>query len=167
DNRYIQGVLLDWPRLRDLLFEEIRDLFPEGHLEPMFDEKPEFPDRMMTALPVQLNPGPMTASMLPGWSPMRTGLLLAWIAALGALTVVGFGGWSLLDLSERRVRFVSAVTHELRTPLTTLRLYLDMLTSGLITEEQKKGEYLHTLHGESDRLHRLVSNVLDFARLER
>jgi signal transduction histidine kinase len=42
-----------------------------------------------------------------------------------------------------------------------------MLTSGLVREEPKKEEYLNTLHGESDRLHRLVSNVLDFARLEK
>src|SRR5947208_9025234 len=98
---------------------------------------------------------------------MRVGLVLAWAAALFALAVVGLGGWSLLDLSERRFRFVSAVTHELRTPLTTLRLYLDMLNSGLVRDESQKTEYLKTLDAESDRLHRLVSNVLDFARLEK
>lgn len=167
DRKIVQGVLLDWPKLQDILLDEIRDLFPQGHLEPAFGEPVNDPERRMTALPVQLNPGPLTATILPGWSPMKTGLLLAWIAALGALTVVGLGGWSLLELSERRIRFVSAVTHELRTPLTTLRLYLDMLTGGLIKDEVKKEEYLHTLHGESERLHRLVSNVLDFARLER
>jgi signal transduction histidine kinase len=79
---------------------------------------------------------------------------------------VGLGGWSLLDLSERRIRFVSAVTHELRTPLTTLRLYLDMLTGGMVKEEKQKEEYLHTLNAETDRLNRLVGNVLDFSRLE-
>src|SRR5437763_978748 len=62
--------------------------------------------------------------------------------------------------------FVSAVTHELRTPLTTLRLYLDMLTGGLVNEEQQRREYLETLHGEAERLNRLVGNVLDFSRLE-
>jgi signal transduction histidine kinase len=80
---------------------------------------------------------------------------------------VGLGGWSLLDLSERRFRFVSAVTHELRTPLTTLRLYLDMLLGGLVRDEQQRTEYIRTLHGESDRLSRLVTNVLDFSRLEK
>src|SRR5262249_241795 len=78
----------------------------------------------------------------------------------------GLGGWSLLDLSERRIQFVSAVTHELRTPLTTLRLYLDMLTAGLVREEKQREEYLQTLHAESERLSRLVGNVLDFSRLE-
>ncbi|MBX9580535.1 MAG: HAMP domain-containing histidine kinase, partial [Gemmataceae bacterium] len=80
---------------------------------------------------------------------------------------VGLAGWSLIDLSERRIRFVSAVTHELRTPLTSLRLYLDLLVSGMVADEGKRAEYLATLNAESDRLHRLVENVLDFARLER
>jgi signal transduction histidine kinase len=92
---------------------------------------------------------------------------LAWAAALTALLAVGLGGWSLIDLSERRIRFVSAVTHELRTPMTTLRLYLDMLTSGMVHDENQKQEYLQTLQGESERLHRLIGNVLDFARLEK
>jgi signal transduction histidine kinase len=82
------------------------------------------------------------------------------------LLAVGLGGRSLIDLSERRIRFVSAVTHELRTPLTTLRLYLDMLTGGMVQDEAKKAEYLHTLNAETDRLNRLVANVLDFSRLE-
>src|SRR5262249_14482925 len=78
----------------------------------------------------------------------------------------GLGGWSLIDLSQRRIRFVSTVTHELRTPLTTLRLYLDMLTGGMVKDDQQKEEYLHTLNAETDRLNRLVGNVLDFSRLE-
>ena len=83
-----------------------------------------------------------------------------------ALLAVGLGGWSLLSLSERRIRFVSAVTHELRTPLTTLQLYLDMLLGGLVRDEKQRTEYLQTLHAETDRLTRLVGNVLDFSRLE-
>src|SRR5205807_6160233 len=79
---------------------------------------------------------------------------------------VGLGGWSLIDFSERRIRFVSAVTHELRTPLTTLRLYLDMLAGGMVKDERQKTEYLQTLNAEADRLNRLVGNVLDFSRLE-
>ncbi|HEY1377414.1 MAG TPA: HAMP domain-containing sensor histidine kinase [Gemmataceae bacterium] len=166
--RVVQGVILDWPHLRDILLPEIQDLFPDARLEPVPEGgDSETPERQMTALPVQLDPGPQTWGVLRQWSPLRVGLLLAWAAALSALAVVGLGGWSLLDLSERRFRFVSAVTHELRTPLTTLRLYLDMLNSGLVRDEPQKAEYLKTLDSESDRLHRLVSNVLDFARLEK
>jgi signal transduction histidine kinase len=51
--------------------------------------------------------------------------------------------------------------------LTTLRLYLDLLSSGMVRDEKQRDEYLTTLNAESDRLHRLIGNVLDFARLER
>jgi signal transduction histidine kinase len=178
-----QGILLDWPRLQKLLVNEIAELFPHAQFLPVQGEVPPHPDRTMTALPVELDPGEapvvemvpappgdpeprLVAPAVVGWTPLRVGLALAWAAALLALGAVGLGGLSLIDLSERRIRFVSAVTHELRTPLTTLRLYLDMLTGGLVTGEQQREKYLDTLHQETERLHRLVSNVLDFSRLE-
>ncbi len=165
-DRVCQGILLDWDKLKDKLAGEVSDLFPEATLQPMHAQEPPHPERTMTALPVELDPGPLPPLEDPGWTPLRIGLLLAWIAALVALSAVGLGGWSLIDLSQRRIRFVSTVTHELRTPLTTLRLYLDMLTGGMVREEKQKEEYLSTLNAETDRLNRLVSNVLDFSRLE-
>jgi signal transduction histidine kinase len=180
-----QGIVLDWPRLQKLLADEVRDLFPAAKILPMRATPPPHPERTMTALPAELDPGEGPAALPPlpppaaeeevagppalpalGWTPLRIGLALAWAAALVALAAVCLGGWSLLDLSERRIRFVSAVTHELRTPLTTLRLYLDMLTGGLVRGEAQQAEYLGTLHAETERLNRLVTNVLDFSRLE-
>lgn len=162
-----QGIVLDWTRLEPLLTSTVGDLFPEARIRPVRDKIPPRPERTMTALPLELDPGPREIPVsAPGWTSLRSGLVLAWAAALVALVAVGLGGWTLLDLSERRIRFVSAVTHELRTPLTTLRLYLDMLTGGLVQEEKQKTDYLHTLNNEADRLSRLVSNVLDFSRLE-
>src|SRR5207244_12253290 len=99
--KVIQGVLLDWEKLQEVLTAEVRDLFPDARMLPLAEVPPEYPERVMTALPIQLDPGPLTASVLPGWSPLRVGLLLAWAAALLALLVVGLGGWSLFDLSER------------------------------------------------------------------
>jgi signal transduction histidine kinase len=161
-----QGIVLDWSRLRALLVEQVNDLFPEASVLPVKDESPAHLDKVMSALPIQLEPGPVASAPVRGWTPLRIGLALAWLAALVALSAVGLGGWSLIDLSQRRTRFVSTVTHELRTPLTTLRLYLDMLASGLVTDEKQKAEYLHTLNAETERLNRLVGNVLDFSRLE-
>jgi signal transduction histidine kinase len=150
------------------LTDEIRDLFPGGSLDPVRDPSQADPGLTMASLPFQLVPGESAAAPAsPGWTPLRIGLALAWAAALVALLAVGLGGWSLMDLSERRFRFVSAVTHELRTPLTTFRLYLDMLLGGLVRDESRREDYLRTLNGEADRLSRLVNNVLDFSRLER
>jgi signal transduction histidine kinase len=162
-----QVTLVNWGALQELLAEVVRgDLFPEARFVPVKEDESEHPERAMSVLPVELVPGSPTSEEAIGWTPLRVGLALAWVASLTALLAVGLGGWSLLDLSERRIRFVSAVTHELRTPLTTLRLYLDMLTGGVVKDEQQKTEYLQTLHAESDRLHRLIGNVLDFSRLE-
>jgi signal transduction histidine kinase len=164
---YCQGVLLDWPHVREVLMEEVKDLFPHGDVRPIYDDKPAHPELTMTALPLEFGPGEdADVPPLTRWTPLRIGLAFVWGAALVALIAVAFGGWSLIDLSERRIRFVSAVTHELRTPLTTLRLYLDMLTGGMVKDEAKKTEYLHTLNAESERLNRLIGNVLDFSRLE-
>jgi signal transduction histidine kinase len=164
-----QVTVLDWPILQAELLDEVRDLLPEARLEPNKAAEEEMfpPERAMTALPVKLDPGPIHIATA-GWdgSSLRYGLALAWAAALVGILAVALGGWALLDLSERRIRFVSAVTHELRTPLTSLRLYLDMLTSGIVTDDKRKEEYLHTLNAETDRLNRLVGNVLDFSRLE-
>jgi signal transduction histidine kinase len=167
DKTVYQGVILDWAKLQAALKDEVKDLFPDATLVPVKDPDGVSPDRAMTALPVQLDVGPDPTLPPAGWTPLRIGLVLAWIAAIIAFAAVGFSGWSLIDLAERRIRFVSAVTHELRTPLTSLRLYLDLLLSGMIQDEAKRQEYLKTLALESDRLHRLIDNVLDFAKLEK
>ncbi len=170
-----QGILIDWNALKGLFQEEIGDLFPDATFKAIPAGEPANPDRTMTGLPVEFEPN--FADAEPGESEespaasepsaLRLGLGIAWGAAVIALLAIGVGGWFLLDLSDRRIRFVSAVTHELRTPLTTLRLYLDLLSSGMVTEEKQKAEYLTTLNAESDRLYRLIVNVLDFARLEK
>jgi len=160
----LQGMLLDWPRLQEILLAEVSDLIPDAKLEPINGDTGG--DRM-TALPIRLvtDQPPMSFTKLV--SRMRWELGLAWGAAALALLVVGLTGWSLLDLSERRFRFVTAVTHELRTPLTSMRLFLDMLTTGMVRTEKDRDEYLQLLDRDTDRLNRLIGNVLDFARLER
>jgi signal transduction histidine kinase len=168
DSRTVcQGIILDWAKLEAMLKDEVKDLFPNARLIPVTDPSTVSPEQAMSALPVQLDPGVQPEPPPAGWTTLRLGLALAWAAAITVFLTVGFCGWSLIDLAERRIRFVSAVTHELRTPLTSLRLYLDLLVSGMIQDEAKRQEYLNTLASESDRLHRLIDNVLDFARLEK
>jgi signal transduction histidine kinase len=167
DNRVAYDVaILDWPHLESMLAEEVRDLLPEVAFRPVPDAPSPSSERALTSLPVELELKAAANSTVTGWTPLRGGLALAWAAAIVALAAVGLGAWSLVEIAERRMRFVSAVTHELRTPLTTLRLYLDMLAGGLVRNEVQRAEYLHTLNAEAERLNRLVGNVLDFSRLE-
>ena len=71
----------------------------------------------------------------------------------------------MLD-AARKTGFVSNVSHELKTPLTTIRMYAEMLGEGRIKEEEKRQKYLAVIIEQSQRLTRLVNNVLDFSRLE-
>src|SRR5205814_961221 len=62
--------------------------------------------------------------------------------------------------------FVSAVSHELKTPLTSIRMYGEMLKAGW-ADDAKKQTYYDYIHSESERLSRLIENVLQLARLTR
>ncbi len=68
--------------------------------------------------------------------------------------------------ARQKTSFVSNVSHELKTPLTTIRMYAEMLGEKRIEETDKQQKYLQTIIRESQRLTRLVNNVLDFSRLE-
>jgi signal transduction histidine kinase len=68
--------------------------------------------------------------------------------------------------AERRSNFAAAVSHELKTPLTAIRMYAEMLRDGMVPSEDKQREYAGTITTESERLSRLIDNVLEFSRLE-
>jgi len=72
-----------------------------------------------------------------------------------------------IELAAERSDFVSAVSHELKTPLTSIRMYAEMLQSGIAVDPVKLGAYLQYILSESERLSRLISNVLQLARLSR
>jgi signal transduction histidine kinase len=69
--------------------------------------------------------------------------------------------------AERRSNFVAAVTHELKTPLTAIRMYGEMLRDGIVPSDAKRQEYYRHITAESERLSRLINNVLEFSRLEK
>jgi two-component system sensor histidine kinase VicK len=73
----------------------------------------------------------------------------------------------VMAFAERRNNFVAAVSHELKTPLTAIRMYGEMLRDGLVPSEAKRDEYHRQITTESERLSRLINNVLEFARLEK
>src|SRR5262249_20268306 len=56
-------------------------------------------------------------------------------------------------------------SHELRTPLTAIRMFAETLRLGRVGEETRAA-YLDTIVNESERLSRLLTNVLDFSKIE-
>jgi Na+/proline symporter/signal transduction histidine kinase len=72
----------------------------------------------------------------------------------------------LKELDRLKDDFVSTVTHELRTPLTSIRAFSEILhdNPGLDADERQK--FLNIIIQESERLTRLINQVLDLAKLE-
>src|SRR6516164_9428275 len=72
-----------------------------------------------------------------------------------------------IEVAEMRSHFVASVSHELKTPLTAIRMFAETLAMGRAGDERTRTEYFQTVVNESERLSRLVDNVLDFSRIER
>jgi signal transduction histidine kinase len=100
---------------------------------------------------------------------------ILYAAGIGLILAVTFlAGYLLLrdvsremEVAEMRSHFVASVSHELKTPLTAIRMFAETLAMGRVANEQTRSEYLQTVVSESERLSRLVDNVLDFSRIER
>lgn len=161
----VQGVELDWDALRSDLLGSIADVLPGATLTPSGTNATDA--YRMATIPVSLIPPPPAALPAWSWSPARVGLVVTWVAIIATIVAVGAVLRAAIVLSQRRGRFVSAVTHELRTPLTTFRLYAQMLADGMVSDEQVRRDYLSTLKRESERLTGIVENVLEYARLSR
>ena len=71
-----------------------------------------------------------------------------------------------LGVAELRSQFVSSVSHELKTPLTAIRMFAETLRDGRSADSGMRDEYLETIVNESERLTRLLNNVLDFSKIE-
>ena len=74
-------------------------------------------------------------------------------------------GTKQLILGEQRLNFVSSVSHELKTPLTSIRMYSQMLKEGTVITETHKKNYYEFIHSESERLTRLINNILQLSSL--
>ena len=107
----------------------------------------------------------------PRIGPATTGIV-AGVAAL-ALAILGTGFWlyreSTRDLRQaaERVSFVNQVSHELKTPLTNVRLYADLLEDHVAPDDAVGQQRLGVLVSESQRLSRLITNILTFARRDK
>lgn len=84
----------------------------------------------------------------------------------GVAFLVRYSSNRLLE-ARRRTGFVTTVSHELKTPLTSIRMYSEMLAGGADLDREKRDRYLGRIVAESERLTRLINDVLDAARLER
>jgi two-component system phosphate regulon sensor histidine kinase PhoR len=71
-----------------------------------------------------------------------------------------------MELVAMKSDFVSNVSHELRTPLSLIRMFAETLDMGRVKTEKKKKEYYGIILHETERLTRLINNILNFSRME-
>lgn len=72
----------------------------------------------------------------------------------------------LQELDRLKDEFVSTVSHELRTPLTSIRAFSEILSDNPDLEVSERGEYLQIIVSETERLTRLINQILDLSKLE-
>jgi Na+/proline symporter/nitrogen-specific signal transduction histidine kinase len=72
----------------------------------------------------------------------------------------------LKELDRLKDDFIATVTHELRTPLTSIRSFSEILFDNPTLDEAQRQEFLNIIIKESERLTRLINQVLDMAKIE-
>ena len=188
--RYIQGFVVDKNEFLQPLIEASASgttiaqqaaLTVQYKGNPLFSSLPMSPERT----------APATSTVLPIYRarletpldavecvfsvshlPRGTNVTVVDLLVLALVLVLVAGHYGLyrvgtqhIALAAQRSDFVSAVSHELKTPLTSIRMYGEMLRAGWITDETRRQAYYDFIFFESERLSRLIANVLQLARL--
>ena len=124
---------------------------------------PNFPD-----LQIRFTAAP--AGWTAPWSLQRSFYLGALLFVLATMLMGGYLLWRdvrrEVQAANLRSQFVSAVSHELKTPLTSIRMFAETLQMRDTDDANRRNEYLETIISESERLSRLLNNVLEFSRVE-
>jgi len=169
----------------DKLIEEVRESASRLMREGMSFELPQTKDKQAA------NQNPAYQAVLdfgfgdlilnlnetnPGWIAKEISQLRNWyfgiVAVVFSAAILGLLSlWryalAQVRLAEKKDDFISAVSHELRTPLTTIRMYSEMLENKWVKSKEKAAEYYKGMRQETERLSRLIENVLDFSRIQK
>ncbi len=69
-------------------------------------------------------------------------------------------------IQRRNAEFVSSVSHEMKTPLSGIKAYVELLVDGDAETPEEREECLEVINGQTERLQRLIDNILNLARIE-
>jgi len=100
--------------------------------------------------------------------------IMLFMTAFGVLVVVIGAGLIVTyrlvrretEMARLKADFVANVSHDLKTPLSVIRMFGETLEMDRVRDEPTRREYYRVITRESERLSRLIDNVLDFSRIE-
>ncbi|MBN1505847.1 MAG: HAMP domain-containing histidine kinase [Sedimentisphaerales bacterium] len=180
DSHLLQGFQLDEARLVEEVQESATRFVREGMTFALPQIRPDDTEvKTAYAAILDFGFGDLVLHLKeidPGWITKRiTGLQRVYVGIIGIVAVaVALALGSLwhnvraqAQLAQKKDDFISAVSHELRTPLTSIRMYAEMLEKNWVKSTEKLAEYYRSMRQESERLSRLVENVLDFSRIQK
>ncbi len=185
--RYIQGFVVD----KDELLQQLISPMSGTSLGQLTSLTVSYQGQEIFSRPPAGTNGPSSLALRPLYSatleapldtvelafrvgpvPRSGGAVVVDALALTLVLVLLVGHYGLyrlglqqIDLAVQRSDFVSAVSHELKTPLTAIRMYGEMLRAGWVQDEARRQAYYDFIFFESERLSRLIANVLQLARL--
>jgi signal transduction histidine kinase len=175
DRNLVQGFQLDENKLLD----EVRDSVKVIPPDMSFEISPPADSNVAYAATLSFGFGEISFGLRdvdPGRIARQIVSLRNWyfgtIAVVFVAVLLGLASvWRNVRahaiLARKKDDFISAVSHELRTPLTSIRMYTEMLERKWIKSEDKVNEYYGNMRQESERLSRLIENVLDFSRIQK
>ncbi len=67
---------------------------------------------------------------------------------------------------QARSEFISAVSHELKNPLSTIKSYIEILMNQVVDDNTTKYDFYNTINDETDRMTRLIDNLLNLSKIE-
>jgi len=118
----------------------------------------------------------ITLSVVPfdavEWYARRTRTAVIQVVLLGIVCIGAIAfAWRMNTLmkAERRLKqqelnFVAAVSHELRSPISSVKVLAEALEQGIVRDSDEQQKYGRMIVSESNRLTRLVDNILDISR---
>ena len=160
-------------RILTLVDEQGQPLFAPEESDPRDYRRPFVARECSALLPLWEAAAYLSDPGIVSSQARRIGRIL-WVLISILFVSIVVGGILVLravqaeSLSARqRTSFVANVSHELKTPLTSIRMFAEILKTGRQGSEGKRQQYLSLMVSESERLTRLINNVLDFSNMEK
>ena len=181
DRHFRQGFMLNEERLIEEVKQSAQRFMREGMSFELrrLGDKPKGDNQAAYTATLDFGFGGLILDLKeadPGWIIRSISQMHNWYVGIVVVVLIAvslglLSLWqharALVKLAQKKDDFISAVSHELRTPLTSIRMYSEMLEKNWVKSEDKVLEYYRNMRHESERLSRLIENVLDFSRIQK